>query len=927
LLAINDYCESMKKPSRSPLNPAVLPLDQRRSRLETMLNPRSVALIGATEAPNSVGRTLMQNLHSLGGSVYPINLKRETVLGVKAYPKIGDLPAPVDLAIIATPAATVPSLIGECATAGVKGAVVISAGFKESGAEGLKLEDELRQRRGEMRIIGPNCLGVMIPSLGLNATFAKKMALTGNVAFISQSGALCTAVLDWSVHHKVGFSAFLSTGSMLDVGWGDLIDYFAQDFHTRSILIYMESVGEARSFLSAAREVALRKPIIVIKTGVSEAAARAVASHTGTLTGNDAVLEAAFRRIGVLRVKTIEDLFCMADVLSKQPRPKGPCLAVVTNAGGPGVLATDMLVAEGGEIAKLSPDSFQRLDAMLPSNWSRSNPVDVLGDADSHRYIKAIEIVASDPNIDGVLAIVTPQAMTDPTAIAEGLRTFKNPSGKPILASWMGADDVAEGEAVLASCGIPNFQFPDAAARTFCYMWRYDNNLRALYETPTLPGELPDVLSGPLRAEQILQEVRKTGRTILTEVESKEVLEAYGIPTVCTLVARTEEDAVQAAARLRTTVVLKLYSEIITHKTDVGGVILNLQSEDEIRQSYRAIEQAVRNTGGAFLGVTVEPMIKTEGYELILGSNVDAQFGPVILFGAGGQLVEVMKDYSLGLPPLNATLARRIMEQTRIYTALRGVRGRAAVDLAGLERVLVQFSLLVAEQRWIKEIDVNPLVVSAEKILALDARIVLHDPKMQETALPHLAIRPYPKQYASGWELPDGTLLTFRPIRPEDEPLMVKFHGTLSEETVGMRYFGFLKQEQRVAHERLTRICFNDYDREIALIAIRQRPDTKQDEIIGVGRLIKIPGRNEAEFSVVISDQFQGLGLGTHLLRRLVDVGRKEGVERIIGHILPENYVMQRVSKKVGFEVNYDRLSEVMRAEIKLGPHRKAPSD
>ena len=901
----------------SPVNPVCLPLDRRRSKLETMLNPRSVALIGATETPNSVGQTIMQNLLSFGDSVFPINPKRQTVLGVKALPKIGDVPDPIDLAVIATPAATVPDLISECAAAGVKGAVIISAGFKETGAQGARLEKEIRERKGDIRIIGPNCLGVMIPSLCLNATFAKKMAKPGNVAFLSQSGALCTSVLDWSITQNVGFSAFLSTGSMLDVGWGDLIDYLAQDFHTRSILIYMESVGDARSFLSAAREVALRKPIIVIKAGCTEAAAKAVASHTGTLSGDDAVLEAAFRRVGVLRVKTIEDLFSMAEVLGKQPRPRGLQLAVITNAGGPGVLATDMLVSEGGEIAQLSQESIQKLNAILPDAWSRNNPIDVLGDADADRYAKAMEVVTADPNIDGVLAIVTPQAMTDPTAIAKGLESFKNLSDKPILACWMGSADVAEGEAILNGYGIPTFKFPDAATRTFCYMWRYSENLRALYETPALTKWNQNI-SGQISAEMIIQDAKKRQRTILTEVESKQVLEAYGIPTVKSLVAYTEDDAVRLSYELGLPVVLKLYSEVITHKTDVGGVKLNLQTEGEIREAYQAIERGVQDKPGAFIGVTVEPMIRPDGYELILGSSIDTQFGPVLLFGSGGQLVEVTKDYCLGLPPLNSTLARRIMEKTHIYTALKGVRGRGPVDLQQLETILVRFSLLVAEQPWIKEIDVNPLVASSDQVLALDARIVLQESSIPDAALPRLAIRPYPQEYASSWALKDGTVLALRPIRPEDEPFMVKFHSTLSEETVLYRYFGLPKLEQRVAHERLTRICFNDYDREIALVAVRQNPETKGDEIIGVARLIKMQETNEAEFAIVISDSFQGYGLGTHLLRLSVSIGRLEKINRITALILPENHVMQRVFRKAGFEIAYDRVNGAMRAELKL---------
>src|SRR6516164_6965923 len=665
-----------------PANSLLVTPGARRPRLQRILNPKVVAVIGATETPNSVGRALMENLLSFGENLYPINPKRSNVLGVKALPRIADVPATVDLAVIATPALTVPDVVAECEKAGVPGAVIVSAGFKETGAAGVKLEQEIVARRGRMRVIGPNCSGVMIPDLGLNATFLKRMALHGNVAFISQSGALCASVLDWSFRQKVGFSAFVSIGSMLDVGWGDLIDYLADDFHTQSILIYMESIGDARSFLSAAREVALRKPIIVIKAGCTEAAGKAVASHTGTLTGNDAVLDAAFRRVGILRVRTIADLFDMAEILSKQPRPRGPRLAVVTNAGGPGVLATDMLVTEGGKVATLSEETLQKLDETLPSHWSRNNPVDVLGDTDTDRYGKAIEILSSDPNNDGILAILTAQKMTDATRIAKGLQKFNRLREKPLLASWMGGDEVAQGEAILNASGIPTFEYADAAARCFCYMWRYSDNLRALYETPALSANKFDIGLSRTRSEAMIQAAQKANRTLLTEPESKEILEAYGIPTVKTLIATSAREAVQAAASLGATVVLKLYSEKVTHKSDVGGVKLSLRTEDEVRRAYSEIEKGVREIPGAFLGVVVEPMVQTDGYELILGSSIDPQIGPVLLFGAGGQLVEVEKDYALGLPPLNATLARRLMEQTRIFTALKGARGRPAVDLA-----------------------------------------------------------------------------------------------------------------------------------------------------------------------------------------------------------------------------------------------------
>ena len=883
-----------------------------------MLDPKKIALIGAAEAPNSVGRVLMENLLSSGRTVYPINPKRTSVLGVKAFPRIEDAPATVDLAIIATPAVTVPEVVGECASAGVTGAVIVSVGFSESGSAGLELEKEILNRRGRMRLIGPNCLGVMIPPARLNATFAKKMALEGSVAFISQSGALGSAILDWSLHEKVGFSVFLSTGSMLDIGWGDLIYYLADDPFTRSILIYMESIGDARAFLSAAREVALRKPIIIIKSGITEAGARAVASHTGALTSDDAVLNAAFRRAGVLRVNTIDDLFQMAEVLSKQPRPNGSRLAIVTNAGGPGALATDMLVKEGGEIAQLSEESIRQLDQFLPGHWSRGNPVDLFSDATPDQYVKTIDILRADPGNDGLLVIVTPQVMTDATGIAEGLRAFKKIAGKPMLASWMGVDDVAEGEAILTDSAIPTFKYPDTAARSFCYMWRYSDNLRALYETPELTPGFMEGARGSDGAAAIIDAAQKANRTLLTEMESKRLLDAYGIPTVPAHIAESEEEAVRLWTEQGPVVVLKLYSEIVSHKADVGGVKLNLRSKREVRRAYREIEKAVGDRPGAFLGVTVERMIQSDGYELILGSSVDPQFGPVLLFGSGGRLVEIFKDYTFGFPPLNRTLARRLMEQTHIYSALKGVRAGAGVELAGLERLLVQFSLLVAEQRRIKKIDINPLLVSTTQILALDARIVLHDPGIRDEKLPRLAIRPYPQQYVSTWKLKDGSPIVIRPIRPEDEPTMVKFHRALSDSSVHFRYFGIIKLEQRIAHDRLVQTCFNDYDREIAIIGVRNAPETKEDEIIAVGRLIKVHEVNDAEYAIILSDRWQGHGLGTHFMKLLLEIGRKEGVEHIFGHILRENQAMQRVCKQLGFTVRYNDAIDAMEAKIKL---------
>ncbi|MGA7500404.1 MAG: acetate--CoA ligase family protein, partial [Isosphaeraceae bacterium] len=800
---------------------------ENRLPLDAIFAPRTVAVIGASEKQGSVGRAVLWNLISnpFGGTVYPINSNRHNVLGIKAYKDIKSVPDPVDLAVVVTPASTVPGVISECVDAGVTGAIVISAGFKESGPEGARLEQELLKeaRRGRMRIIGPNCVGVMRPYSGMNATFAAEAARPGSVGFLSQSGALCTAILDWSFRAHVGFSAFVSIGSMLDVGWGDLIDYLGDDPYTKSIVIYMESIGDARSFLSASREVALAKPIIVIKAGRTEAAAKAAASHTGSLTGSDEVLDAAFRRVGVLRVNSISEVFDMAEVLSKQPRPKGPRLAILTNAGGPGVLATDALIDNMGELAPLSAETMAALDAILPAAWSHSNPIDILGDADPKRYASSLEITAKDPNIDGLLTILTPQAMTDPTATAEHLRQHAKISGKPVLASWMGGAAVEAGQQILNQAGIPSYEYPDTAAHVFTLMWGSSYNLQGLYETPNGPVDSEIATNARESAEAIIAAVRRQGRTVLTEPESKQLLAAYGIPTVKTVVAETLDAAVAAAEDLGYPTVLKIYSETITHKTNVGGVQLNLRDADAVRAAFRAIESAVCERAGAkhFQGVSVQPMIKLDGYELIIGSSLDAQFGPVLLFGTGGQLVEVFKDRSLALPPLNTTLARRMMEHTKIYTALRGVRGRRSVDIAALEQLMVRFSQLVVEQKWIKEVDINPLLASPDRLLALDARVIVHGLDVRACDLPRPAIRPYPSQYITTWTDEDGTQVVLRPIRPEDEPLLVKFHGTLSERSVSFRYFHAMKLTARVAHERLTRICFIDYDREMALVADR----------------------------------------------------------------------------------------------------------
>lgn len=895
--------------------------------LNAIFAPRSVAVIGATETPHSVGRTLLWNLISspFGGTVFPVNPKQPSILGIKAYGSLAEVPDPVDLAVIATPADTVPAMIQDCVNTGVKGAIILSPGFREIGFEGIALEQQILEiaRQGNLRIIGPNCLGVINPRTGLNATFASAIAKPGNVGFISQSGALCSSILDWSFQENVGFSAFISIGSMLDVGWGDLIYYLGDDPHTQSIVIYMESIGDARSFLSAAREVALTKPIIVIKAGRTAQAALAAASHTGALTGSDEVLDAAFRRCGVLRVYNLTHLFSMAEVLAKQPRPKGSRLTILTNAGGPGVLTTDTLILEGGTLAQLSGETLETLNQILPPQWSQSNPIDILGDADPERYAKALEIAAKDPNSDGLLVILTPQATTNPTQTAEKLKAFvsQHQLKKPILASWMGGAEVKAGAEILNQAGIATFPYPDIAVRMFNYMGQYHYNLQGLYETPSLPATL--VTDESLvcdRAQHIIQSVRQQGRTLLTEFESKQLLATYNIPVVETHIATTVEAAIQAAETIGYPVVLKLHSQTITHKTDVGGVQLNLQNREAVNTAYYTIKTNSCKAVGSehFQGVTVQPMVKLDGYELILGSSLDPQFGPVLLFGTGGQLVEVFKDRSLALPPLNTTLARRMMEQTKIYKALLGVRGRTAVDIDALEKILVQFSHLVVEHPRIKEIEINPLFASEKGFIALDARVVLHDPKTPDEQLPKPAIRPYPHQYITHWISKTGLDIIIRPIRPEDEPMAVKFHESLSEESVYLRYAHLLKLSRRIAHDRLSRLCFIDYNCEMALVAICTDPKTAEDQIVGVGRLSQVHGVNEAEFSLLICDRFQHQGLGSELLRQLLLIGRQEKIDHITAEILADNFPMQKICERLGFTLHRVMGEPMFRAEIQL---------
>jgi acetyltransferase len=855
----------------------------------------------------------MRNLRtaSFPGDIYAVHAGT-------AYPEVSALPEVPELAIIVTPASTVPGIVEECAAVGIPAALILSTGFRETGPAGERLEEQVRlhAERAGMRVIGPNCLGVMRPAEHLNATSAAGMVLPGRVAFLSQSGALCAAVLDWSLAEQVGFSGLVSLGSMMDIGWADCIRYFGEDPSTNCILLYMETVGDSRSFITAAREVALKKPIVVLKAGQTDKAARAAISHTGSMTGSDAVLDAAFRRCGILRVGSIADLFYMAEALGKQPRPIGANLTIVTNAGGPGVLAMDALLAHEGTLTELSPSTIEELNRLLPDHWSHGNPIDIFDDASPECYAKAIELALRDPNTNGLLTILTPQAITAPADVARSIVKQVH-SGKPVLASFMGGKSVAEAVDILNANSVPSFPYPDSAARVFHYMCQYSRNLHLLYETPVLDEDGLGAISPSVRS--IIGKATHGGRTVLSETESIDILHAYRIPVVETVVAELEYHAVEAANRLGYPVALKVHSGAITHKSDVGGVILNLTSDEAVRGAFRTIRKSLEERLGPdhFQGVAVQRMMP-QGFELIAGSSVDPQFGPVILFGIGGELVEVFADRALALPPLNTTLARRLIEQTKVYRALKGTRGRKAVDLCLLERVLVRLSRLVVEHPRIREIDINPLLASGNEVLALDARIILHPASVPDEQLPRTAIRPYPDQYASEWVSDTGDRLFIRPIRPEDEPKMIAFHGTLSDRSVYMRYFAGLSYQQRTAHDRLTRVCAIDYDLEMALIAELQHDITGRGNIVGVGRLVRNLSANSGEFALVVADHFQGKGLGAELLRRLVQVGRDEQLDVIEGWIAPSNTAMQSLSRKLGFDVSFNAAEELAQARLTL---------
>ncbi|MBI4458455.1 MAG: GNAT family N-acetyltransferase [Acidobacteria bacterium] len=884
-----------------------------RHSLDPLFYPSAVAVIGASNSLGKAGNQVMKNLIAAGfaGVVYPVNPNHRAVLGIRCYPSLREIPEPVELVIICTAARHVPDLFQECISQKIPVVAILTAGFGELGEQGRELEARLKAlaKTSSTRLLGPNCLGVINPLGNLNATFAQGNALPGRLALVSQSGALCTSILDWSVKTGVGFSRLVSLGAMVDMDFADMIDYLGDDSATKSILLYIESVGDARRFMSAARQVARTKPIIVVKAGRSPVGARAAISHTGALTGSDDVCDAAFRRAGVLRVNELADLFAMAELLASQPLPQGNKLLVISNAGGPAVLAGDALAVQGGQISPLAEETWQQLRKVLPAYWGGGNPIDILGDATPATYHQVLEICNSDPNPDGFLVILTPQGMTNPTEAAGSVAALKGSFRRPLLASWMGAAAVEEGIAVYRRAGIPNYETPERAVRAFLAMHEYSQNLKLQYETPeVVKGDVED----PRKAQSLFSEMRQGGRLLATEVESKRVFCSYGIPSTETRIARDEEEAVELARAIGFPVALKVHSSTITHKATVGGVRLNLLAEQGVRIAFRELRDVMRQVApeAAFEGISVERMVTERGLEAILGCAVDDQFGPVILFGTGGSLVEILRDRAVGLPPMNRTVARRLIESTKLYSALARPEAGFEASVARLEEIIVRFSALVINHPEIREADINPLWIGRAKILALDGRIVLYSKDQQR---PPLAISPYPREYESDWVLKDGLEVHLRPIRPEDEPLMVELFTTFSQETIHMRFFGMIRQ---LSHEQLIRFCNIDYDREIALVAAAQ--DGKPGRIIGSARLIVEPDWQTAEYAVVVGDPWQRLGLGRHFMERMIQYARERGLREIHGDVLAVNAAMLRLCQELGFSIRRTEDQEVLRVSLAL---------
>lgn len=892
-------------------------------KLESFFNPKRIALIGASINPNSVSGKVLNNLVGGGfrGVVYPVNPQFEAVLGIQCYRDLKSLPNKPDLVVICTSAELVPGYINECGEAGILNIIVMSAGFKEAGEKGLKLELQIKEyikKYENMRVMGPNCLGLIVPTLNLNVSFATGIPKNGNIAFISQSGALCTSVLDWAMEKKLGFSYFISVGNAIDVDFSDLIDFLGEDEKTKSIILYIESVTQARKFMTAARSFARSKPIVAYKAGRFPESAKVAASHTGAMAAEDAIYDAAFKRVGIARVFDIGDIFDCTELIGRGKIPKGPKLCIVTNAGGPGVMATDSLMEHDGELSNLSEDTINQLNLNLPAFWSKGNPVDVLGDANSKRISKAVQIVLKDKNVDAVLVILTPQAMTNPTATAKEISKLSADTKKPVLAAWLGGERMREGMQILSDAGVPVYQTPEQAVRSFMTLVSYSRNLLSLYETPReIPVEFP-IDRNKLRNDFVnlcLSEeinIDNDKILILSESVSKKILDAYGIPVSDPVLAKSVNEAVNNAEKIGYPVVMKIHSPDISHKTDVGGVELNLQDKVMISSAFKRIMNNVKLKcpDAEIEGVTIQPMVKIkDAVEMILGIKRDSTFGTVILTGMGGTGAELFKDRTIGFPPLNERLAFQMIESLKIYPLLKGYRGKPPVNIEKLIEILIRLSYLAADYPEIKELDINPLLISRKGAIALDARIVVDTALLTKINRPyeHLAMKPYPEEYIKEVKLPDGTDVLFRPIKPEDEPLWMDLLGSCSRESIYSRFRYFFQWQ---SHEVATRYCYIDYDREIAVVAEIKEGNNKK--FIGVGRLIADPDHETVEYAILIADAWQNRDVGGILTDYCFEIAKHWGLKKIVAQTTADNQRMIAVFQKRGFEIFVDPSSSMV---------------
>jgi len=870
-------------------------------RLDNMFRPASLGVIGASDKPGTIGRALVQNIQQGGfkGKTFLINPKHPVINGLPAYPSIEAVAEAVDLVIIATPIATVPSLIGQCVRSGVKGAVIVSAGGREAGPKGHEIETAIMEAaaKGGLRIIGPNCVGVISTEANLYATFAHQAPLPGRLAFISQSGALIGAIIDLSLKKRIGFSHFVSVGGMLDVDFGDLIDYLGNDPGVGSIVLYIEGITHPRKFMSAARAVSRIKPIIVLKSGRSAAGSKAAASHTGSMAGEGAIYDAAFNRAGMVRVDTIEALFDCAELVAKQPVPRGSGLAVITNAGGPGVMAADALASFGMEPVPLQPETLRQLDAFLPPFWSRGNPVDILGDATPERYRRAVEICVAAPEVNGLVVVFVPQAVSDAADVAEALTEVLRGKSYPVFAVLMGGEGVERGRGIFSSAGIPTYETPERAIQAFWYMNAYAHNLELLQQVP--PKLDRRLEFDRERGTAVVRRALDQGQTFLTEIESKELLAAYGIPVNRTELAASADEAVCLAQDIGYPVAMKICSRDILHKSDANGVHLNVCDQRHVRETFLRMMADARtyNPKALLAGVTIQSMVDRTDYELILGSKKDPLFGPVILFGMGGIMTEILKDQAIALPPLNRLLARRLIESTRVYRLLKGYRSRPPADLGRLEEILIRLSQLVIDFPEIAELDINPLLLMGDTPCAVDARIVITSSSVPSPF--HLVISPYPGQYETPVRTRGGLDILMRPIKPEDAPLLVALYQTLSRKSIYYRFFSPLKSFPK---EMLARFTQLDYDRDMALVAMDQ--SSPGETMLGVARLMSRPGGVDPEFAVVVGDPWQGKGVGAALMERLIQIARERGMTSIWGTALAENTHMLALARKLGFTVS-----------------------